>query len=97
MPRKSIGWRIIKARAGRPCLIAIAWKWFHAKRQPHAEAQRKKLLALVRSLEIDTAQLADGAPEDLKQIVEWIDAFPESGPWTGVAQGLRKPDTTPAC
>ena len=38
----------------------------------------KKLLALARSLEIDTAQLADGAPADLKQIVEWMEAFPES-------------------
>jgi hypothetical protein len=38
----------------------------------------KKLLALARSLEIDTAQLADGAPADLKQIVEWIESFPES-------------------
>jgi uncharacterized protein YbcC (UPF0753/DUF2309 family) len=37
----------------------------------------KKLLALARSLEIDTAQLADGAPADLKQIVEWMEAFPE--------------------
>jgi uncharacterized protein YbcC (UPF0753/DUF2309 family) len=39
MPRKSIGWRIRNARAGRPCLIAIAWKWSRPKRQPHAEAQ----------------------------------------------------------
>jgi len=37
----------------------------------------KKLLALARSLEIDTVQLADGAPADLKQIVEWMEAFPE--------------------
>ena len=38
----------------------------------------KKLLALARSLDIDKAQLIDGAPADLKQIVEWIEAFPES-------------------
>ena len=56
---------------------------YHSEVVPRQEAAArrgaaKKLLALVRSLEIDTAQLADSAPADLKQIVEWIEAFPES-------------------
>jgi uncharacterized protein YbcC (UPF0753/DUF2309 family) len=38
----------------------------------------KKLLALVRSLEIDPAQLAESAPVDLKQLGDWMEAFPES-------------------
>jgi uncharacterized protein YbcC (UPF0753/DUF2309 family) len=38
----------------------------------------RKLLMLARSLEIDGAQLAESPPSDLKQIVDWIDAFPES-------------------
>ncbi|MGH8766643.1 MAG: putative inorganic carbon transporter subunit DabA, partial [Burkholderiales bacterium] len=38
----------------------------------------RKLLALVRSLEIDPAQLAESAPVDLKQLVDWMEAFPES-------------------
>ncbi|MGH7183999.1 MAG: DUF2309 domain-containing protein [Nitrospiraceae bacterium] len=38
----------------------------------------RRLLALVHSLEMDPAQLADSAPVDLKQLVDWMDAFPES-------------------
>jgi len=38
----------------------------------------KRLLALVRSLDIDPAQLAESAPGDLKQMVDWMEAFPES-------------------
>ncbi|MGH7166977.1 MAG: putative inorganic carbon transporter subunit DabA, partial [Nitrospiraceae bacterium] len=38
----------------------------------------RRLLALVRSLEIDPAQLAESAPMDLKQLVAWMEAFPES-------------------
>ena len=38
----------------------------------------RRLLALVRSLEIDPAQLAESAPVDLKQLVDWMEAFPES-------------------
>ena len=38
----------------------------------------RKLLALARSLEIDAAQLAACSPTDLKQMVDWMEAFPES-------------------
>ncbi len=38
----------------------------------------RKLLALARSLQIDAAQLADASPADLKQLVDWMEAFPES-------------------
>jgi uncharacterized protein len=38
----------------------------------------RKLIALARSLAIDPAQLAETPPENLKQVVEWIEAFPES-------------------
>ena len=38
----------------------------------------RRLLALVRSLDIDPAQIAESAPGDLKQMVDWMDAFPES-------------------
>ncbi len=37
----------------------------------------RKLLALARCLEIEPDQLAETAPENLKQLVEWIEAFPE--------------------
>ncbi|TKB72742.1 MAG: DUF2309 domain-containing protein [Nitrospira sp.] len=38
----------------------------------------RKLLALARSLEIDAAQLAECSPTDLKRVVDWMEAFPES-------------------
>ncbi len=38
----------------------------------------RKLLALARSLEIDPEHLATAPPEDLRQIADWIEAFPES-------------------
>jgi hypothetical protein len=38
----------------------------------------RKLLALARCLEIDPDRLAETAPANLKQLVEWIEAFPES-------------------
>ena len=38
----------------------------------------KTLLALGHSLNIDREQLEGTAPETLKQIVEWVEAFPES-------------------
>ncbi|HKQ35488.1 MAG TPA: putative inorganic carbon transporter subunit DabA, partial [Nitrospiraceae bacterium] len=68
--RKGDGWKTLLAR-------------YRAEVVPRQEAAArrgaaKKLLALARSLDIDKAQLIDGAPADLKQIVEWIDAFPES-------------------
>jgi len=47
----------------------------------HAAARRgmaKRLIALVRSFEIDPVVLADQAPSDLKQLIDWIEAFPES-------------------
>ena len=33
---------------------------------------------LARSLDIDAAQLAESSPADLKQLVDWMEAFPES-------------------
>src|SRR6185295_4986185 len=68
--QKGDGWKTLLAR-------------YRAEVVPRQEAAArrgaaKKLLALARSLDIDKAQLIDGAPADLKQIVEWIDAFPES-------------------
>ncbi|NOT23040.1 MAG: DUF2309 domain-containing protein [Nitrospiraceae bacterium] len=38
----------------------------------------KRLLSLVRSLEIDPAQLDESTPVDLKQLSDWMEAFPES-------------------
>ena len=38
----------------------------------------KRLLALARAFEIDPAGLADQAANDLKLLVEWMEAFPES-------------------
>lgn len=38
----------------------------------------KRLLALARAVEIVPAMLADSAPADLKQLLDWMDAFPES-------------------
>ena len=68
--QKGDGWKTLLAR-------------YRAEVVPRQEAAARrgaarKLLALARSLDIDKAQLIDGAPADLKQIVEWIEAFPES-------------------
>jgi len=38
----------------------------------------RKLLALAQSLDIDAAELVDCSPPDLKQVVDWMEAFPES-------------------
>ncbi len=38
----------------------------------------RRLLALARSLEIEPARLTETAPADLKHLVDWMDAFPES-------------------
>ncbi len=50
---------------------------------PYEETARRlgaarRLLALARSLEIPTDTLLEISPSDLKQVVDWIDAFPES-------------------
>jgi uncharacterized protein len=68
--QKGDGWKTLLARYR----VEVVPRQEAAARRGAA----KKLLALARSLEIDKAQLIDGAPADLKQIVEWIDAFPES-------------------
>ena len=47
----------------------------------HAAARRgmaKRLLSLARSLGIDPNMLADQAPDNLKQLIDWMEAFPES-------------------
>ncbi len=38
----------------------------------------KRLLALAQSFGIDPVVLADSPPTDLKQLIEWMEAFPES-------------------
>jgi uncharacterized protein YbcC (UPF0753/DUF2309 family) len=38
----------------------------------------RRLLALARARELDPGALADGAPGDLKQLLDWMDGFPES-------------------
>ena len=38
----------------------------------------KRLLALAQSFGIDALALADSPPNDLKQLIEWMEAFPES-------------------
>ena len=38
----------------------------------------KRLIALAQALAIDPVWLADSTPTDLKQLLEWMDAFPES-------------------
>lgn len=47
----------------------------------HAAATRsmaRRLIALARSVSIDPIVLADQAPNDLKQLIDWMEAFPES-------------------
>ncbi|MEO5865349.1 MAG: DUF2309 domain-containing protein [Nitrospiraceae bacterium] len=67
---KGNGWKTLLAR-------------YRAEVVPRQEAAARrgaarKLLALARSLKIDAAQLAGCSPPDLKQVVDWMDAFPES-------------------
>jgi len=38
----------------------------------------RRLLALASSLNIDATTLVESAPADLKQVIDWMDAFPES-------------------
>ncbi len=38
----------------------------------------RRLFALAHSLNIDATAVVEGAPADLKQIVDWMEAFPES-------------------
>ena len=68
--QKGNGWKTLLAR-------------YRAEVVPRQEAAARrsaarKLLALARSLKIDAAQLADCSPTDLKEMVDWMEAFPES-------------------
>ncbi len=68
--QKRDGWKTLLAR-------------YRAEVVPRQEAAArrgaaKKLLALARSLKIDAAQFADCSPPNLKQMVDWMEAFPES-------------------
>lgn len=68
--QKGDGWKTLLAR-------------YRAEVVPRQEAAArrgaaKKLLALARSLEIDATQFADCSPPNLKQMVDWMEAFPES-------------------
>ena len=68
--QKGNGWKTLLAR-------------YRAEVVPRQEAAARrgaarKLLALARSLKIDAAQLADCSTPDLKQVVDWMEAFPES-------------------
>ena len=40
--------------------------------------ETRRLLALAQALDFEPALLADSSPTDLKQLAEWMDAFPES-------------------
>ncbi len=69
--QKGNGWKTVLER-------------YRAEVVPRQEAAARrgaarKLLALARSLEVDTAQLAESSPADLRQLVDWMEAFPESG------------------
>jgi len=47
----------------------------------HAAIRRgmaKRLIALAQSFDIDPVKLAGQAPDDLKQLIDWMEAFPES-------------------
>ena len=79
--QKGNGWKTLLAR-------------YRAEVVPRQEAAARrgaarKLLALARSLKIDAAQLADCSTPDLKQVVDWMEAFPESDHGPCLAQGLR--------
>ena len=68
--QKGNGWKTLLAR-------------YRAEVVPRQEAAARrgaarKLLALARSLKIDAAQLADCSTHNLKQVVDWMEAFPES-------------------
>lgn len=69
--RKGNGWKTVLER-------------YRTEVVPRQEAAARrgaarKLIALARSLEIDATRLAESAPADLKRLVDWMDAFPESG------------------
>ncbi len=78
---------------------AIAWERLAHRYQiefgPRREraAQRvmaRRLLALAQALEIVPTLLMEGAPADLRQLLDWMDAFPESehGPaWLKAFEG----------
>jgi uncharacterized protein len=68
--QKGNGWKTLLAR-------------YRAEVVPRQEAAARrgaarKLLTLARSLKIDGIQLADCSPSDLKQMIDWMEAFPES-------------------
>ncbi len=68
--KKGDGWKTLLAR-------------YRADVVPRQEAAARrgaarKLLALARSLNIDAAEFVDSSPTDLKQVIDWMEAFPES-------------------
>ncbi len=68
--RKGNAW---KAVLERYCTEVVPCQEAAARR-----GAARKLIALARSLEIDATQLTESTPADLKQLVEWMEAFPES-------------------
>ncbi|HET9962506.1 MAG TPA: DUF2309 domain-containing protein [Nitrospiraceae bacterium] len=52
------------------------WGPLHTKAARYTMARR--LLALAQALELVPAVLMEGTPSDLKTLVDWMDAFPES-------------------
>jgi uncharacterized protein len=68
--QKTNGWKAVLERYE----IEVVPRQVEAARRGTA----RMLLALIATLDIDGEQLPAAAPETLKQIVDWIDAFPES-------------------
>ncbi|OQW30574.1 MAG: hypothetical protein A4E19_09710 [Nitrospira sp. SG-bin1] len=68
--RKGQSWKAILARYRADVIPRLQT----AVRQRAA----RRLLALARALNIDAATFAESAPTDLKQAIDWMDAFPES-------------------
>ncbi len=68
--QKGDGWKTLLARYR----VEVVPRQEAAARRGAA----RKLLALARSLNIDAAQFADCSPPNLKQLVDWMEAFPES-------------------
>jgi len=68
--RKGQGWNTVLTRYR----TEVGPRHKAARRRGNA----RRLLALSRSLEIHDEQLVESAPQALKQIIEWIEGFPES-------------------
>ena len=78
MRRRWIGWRIREAMGGVTVLQRYRTDVVPRQQAAARRGMAKRLVALARSFDIDPAGLTETPTDNVKQVIEWMEAFPES-------------------